>query len=105
MTKEQESAIIQRKEIIPLIFKRERKRCIVCGSNQYLDIHEIVPRSRFGKLNIHQCFVLKNMVVICRSCHSIAHTIDMRKKLIQLLEKKYNYSYTEQHYQSYLKET
>jgi 5-methylcytosine-specific restriction endonuclease McrA len=84
------------------VARRDKYKCIICGSKQFVDIHEIVPKSRFGKLNMDDCFVIKNMCCICRTHHQSSHSIKARKELLRLLAVKYKYNYTEQIYKSYI---
>ena len=82
------------------IYERDKFNCVVCGKNG-VQVHEIIPRSAFGKSTMHQCYEEKNRVCLCPSCHSEAHTIEYRSKLLSLMKEKYGYEYTEQHYQRY----
>lgn len=47
------------------IYKRDRHRCIVCGSNSFLGIaHAYLPRSQGGVGN------RMNGVLLCQKCHN-----------------------------------
>lgn len=49
------------------------ERCQICGSDgsdTYLDVHHIVPRSEFDP--VEKANSLLNLVVLCRSCHKQA---------------------------------
>ena len=81
--------------------ERERGRCLLCN-RRGADVHEIIPKSRFGKLNMQDCFDIKNRVLLCRLCHEKAHTIEIRKRLLFIMKNKYGYSYEESIYEKYL---
>lgn len=65
---------IGQKEIRKLIFNRDKK-CLCCGSEDFLTIDHIVPVKKNG-LN-----ELENLQTLCRSCNSRKsdRTIDYRK--------------------------
>lgn len=62
------------------VIKRDKGRCLSCKKKAH-DVHEIIPRSRFGKLNMGECFKPDNRCCLCRECHGKAHTIKMRQVL------------------------
>ena len=104
LTKELKRSILQmRAELLPIVLRRDNNCCIICQSKQFLDCHEILPRSRFGKLNMQDCFVLKNMATLCRRCHDQSHSFQSRVQLLNILKNKFNYSYNEQHFNQYLR--
>ncbi len=80
---------------------RDDGRCVLC-KRRGQDVHEILPRSRFGASNKDNCFIVKNMVCICRDCHAMAHTIQKRIELLNYLKTKYKYDYNEEWYQRYV---
>lgn len=81
-----------RKEIAKEVIRRDRGVCQVC-LERGLDVHEILPRSSFGRSRSDVCFSMENSILLCRSCHSGAHTRAQRSVLLALLEKLYGYSY------------
>lgn len=72
----------------------------MCGKKG-VQIHEIVPRSFFGRDTMWQCFLPKNRISLCPECHAIAHTKEERKKAIAVMSEKYGYTYEEDFYQQY----
>lgn len=76
-------------EIIDIVMKRDNYRCFLCRSSMNLEIHHIIPRSHFSKRDErkHQEY---NLCVLCRRCHSTAHTILSRKEILKLIGKKNN---------------
>jgi 5-methylcytosine-specific restriction endonuclease McrA len=53
------------------IAARYRGRCVVC-LRPASDVHEIVPRSQGGKVD------LENSVTLCRECHTEVHETGTR---------------------------
>jgi len=83
------------------VYIRDLNRCIVTGKRG-VHVHEIIPRSAFGKKTMHQCFHEKNRVCLSPEEHEKAHTVEYRKMLIKLMHEKYGYEYTEDIYKPYL---
>lgn len=46
--------------------------CEVCH-NQAIDIHHIIPRSKFGNKEKDKQDVIENLIALCRKCHDMAH--------------------------------
>jgi len=67
-------------------------RCIRCGGVAS-EVHEILPRSRFGPLRRRELFEVRNRVSICRGCHELVHNDKGRGDLFYRLEKLYGYEY------------
>lgn len=84
-----------------IVLAREEHRCFICYKKG-VDVHEIVPRSAFGKSKKHILFSEKNRVCLCREHHKTAHTFEMRQYLIKMLSTAYGYSYQEQEFYKYL---
>jgi SAM-dependent methyltransferase len=80
---------------------RDGMECVVCGKTG-VHIHEIVPRSAFGKRTMQLCFDERNRVCLCPKHHEEAHTVEMRKSLLALLKEKYDYNYPEQIFRKYM---
>lgn len=104
---EMEAALYSREEIDFLrgqikaeVIRRESSKCFLCRRTGD-DVHEIVPRSRFGRRNADLCFSMRNSVLLCRECHSESHTRAMRTRLIFGLEEKYGYSYEDEPFIGY----
>ena len=67
-------------------------RCVKCGrvANH---VHEIIPRSRFGKHNRSGLFELKNRCCVCRECHESVHNPRGRGELLHIMSSKHGYEY------------
>lgn len=59
--------------------------CEVCGSRA-IDIHHLVPRSKFGKKRKDEQDLITNLIALCRSCHDKAHqnkiTVEQLKNIV-----------------------
>lgn len=82
------------------VMVRDGNRCFICGKAK-IQIHEIVPRSHFGRDTLLLCFSMKNRVCLCPMCHEKAHTFKWRVKLLKMLSSKYGYTYTEEKFRPY----
>ena len=66
---------LQRRTNTPLsnwrknVWKRDNCKCVVCGSEEDLHVHHIIPVSVSEK---HK-YVVGNGVTLCRECHRLAH--------------------------------
>lgn len=49
----------------PLVFARDSFQCVLCRSNQHLQVHHILPFSIAPQYLIHQ----ENAVTLCKNCH------------------------------------
>lgn len=47
--------------------------CQVCEKVPSVDIHHIIPRSRFGKKRKKEQDDPKNLIAVCRKCHEDCH--------------------------------
>lgn len=55
--------------------------CFVCGCKA-VDIHHIIPRSKFGSKTKHIQDALNNLVALCRTHHELAHNdVEFNKSL------------------------
>lgn len=80
------------KETINKILERDKGLCVVCLS-QADDIHHVKYKSQNGR------GVFANGVAICRTCHDYAHSNqDERKRLEDMMIKKYGYDYYKDEY-------
>ena len=68
--------------------------CLRCGVGKAADVHEILPRSFFGKSKEDELFAEKNRCCLCRPCHGLVHNNKGRGELLQLMREKYHYEYT-----------
>jgi len=68
-------------------------RCVLCGEKAD-DVHEILPRSRFGPSRRDELFRIENRVCLCRLCHNKVHNDRGRCILLMTLERMYGYTYT-----------
>lgn len=91
-----------RKEIAKEVIKRDRGACLVCKKAGN-DVHEVLPRSAFGRSRMDLCFSMDNSVLLCRECHSNAHTRAQRSVLLGLLEKAYGYTYEAEPFIRYIR--
>ena len=54
-------------EVRKAVYKRGHYRCVLCDSDQGLQIHHAVPRGKGGTSFRH------NLVTLCWRCHAMAH--------------------------------
>jgi 5-methylcytosine-specific restriction endonuclease McrA len=54
--------------------------CERCGKNAN-DIHHIEPRSKFGSKTKNIQDDIKNLIALCRECHTLAHKINIKEDL------------------------
>ena len=76
------------REMSKLVVARDGFYCVLCGATDTLEVHEVKPRSAFGRKNWRECFVLENMVTLCRACHAQAASLTFREKLLQYLSER-----------------
>jgi len=89
-----------RKKVTLQVIQRDGGHCVLDGKPAS-EVHEIVPRSRFGRKNKALCYCMKNMVCLSRKPHAKAHTRPMRIALLTLLAEKYGYSYDDEPWREY----
>lgn len=53
------------------VFKRDGKRCRVCGSEKGLVVHHIIPFSR----DKDSRFSVNNGIILCEECHRKVHEV------------------------------
>lgn len=53
----------------------EKGKCEICGSNNYLHVHHILPRSSNPELAMD----IENLMVLCKNCHKEIHKEDKYK--------------------------
>lgn len=61
--------------------------CEVCNK-QAVDIHHIIPRSKFGKKTKDQQDKIENLIALCRPCHEDAHANKLTKEHLQQIHLK-----------------
>lgn len=54
--------------------------CESCGLRG-VDIHHIIPRSKFGKKRKDEQDLITNLICLCRLCHEKAHSINNKEYL------------------------
>ena len=54
--------------------------CDWCGVRLAVDIHHIIPRSKFGKKTKHLQDSIENLIALCRQCHDEAHAEKISKQ-------------------------
>jgi hypothetical protein len=84
-----------------IVLKRDNFQCVLC-EKVGVQVHEIIPRSAFGKRSMQMCYEERNRVCLCPECHAYAHTTEMRKRLFAVMIQKYSYQYQEQEFAKYL---
>jgi 5-methylcytosine-specific restriction endonuclease McrA len=66
-----------------------RIRCEVCNALA-VDIHHIIPRSKFGSKRKEEQDEPDNLIALCRTCHENAHKNLLTKdELFAISRKKY----------------
>ena len=83
------------------VIRRDGGNCLLCGAHGN-DVHEVVPRSRFGRSRADECFSMRNSALLCRACHRDAHTQQSRKTLFFVLSKLYGYEYADEPFVKYV---
>lgn len=69
-------------------FNRDQNEliCEICW-DRAVDVHHIVPRSKFGKKTKNLQDLIENLIGLCRNCHEKAHFIQtpyLSKEELQL---------------------
>ena len=64
--------------------------CEVC-TKQAVDIHHVIPRSKFGKKRKAEQDHISNLIALCRQCHNLAHDNVISKEELQTIINKRNY--------------
>lgn len=55
--------------------------CENCGAPS-VDIHHVIPRSKFGKKEKDKQDHISNLIALCRSCHEKAHANILTKEYL-----------------------
>jgi len=56
--------------------------CEVCNSKQAVDIHHVIPRSKFGSKRKDEQDKIENLIALCRSYHDKAHSGELTKEYL-----------------------
>lgn len=57
--------------------------------HQSVDIHHVIPRSKFGKKRKDEQDKITNLIALCRYCHNKAHNSkEFNNELKQIVEKR-----------------
>lgn len=87
-----------------IVVERDHYRCFLCGEENWLAVHHIVPRSRTSKKHPGAfLWDLKNLVLLCQRCHEKAHTRAARISLLNRLKEMFQYDYSEYPFLEYMK--
>lgn len=84
-----------------LVLQRDKLRCVLCGAKG-VHVHEIVPRSHFGKQNVALCFEEKNRACLCPQCHEDVHNPEARTILLTMMKQVHGYVYEEEQFRKYI---
>jgi len=61
--------------------------CEICNSKA-VDIHHIIPRSKFGSKTKDEQDKIENLIALCRNCHNEAHANSFSKEQLTEIHKK-----------------
>ena len=86
------------RDVITKAAVRDDFRCLRCGRPGQ-DVAHILPKGRYPELK----FTLQNLVTLCRKCHVETETVEGRRELLELMKDLYEYDYSDERYQSYLR--
>jgi hypothetical protein len=56
--------------------------CEVCNATS-VDIHHVIPRSKFGSKRKAGQDQISNLIALCRNCHNLAHDGKISKETLQ----------------------
>jgi 5-methylcytosine-specific restriction endonuclease McrA len=59
-----------------------------CCASKAVDIHHIIPRSKFGSKRKAEQDHANNLVALCRVCHNLAHDNVITKEQLQIIVSK-----------------
>lgn len=66
------------------VYHYYQNSCLRCGGWKLLTIHEIVPKSHFGKQG--NPFTIENCVPLCENCHDWAHRYGTNGSILELTQ-------------------
>jgi len=61
--------------------------CQVCQSVA-IDVHHLIPRSKFGSKRKHEQDSIENLIALCRTCHEKAHAGILTKEYLKEIHNK-----------------
>lgn len=88
---------IIKNHINQIIIEIDGHRCMNCGKRKPIEVHHIIPLMDFLKISeidtYEMAYSLKNLISLCKDCHSIAHNYctretnrAMQKELLEIIE-------------------
>ena len=92
---------------IEAVIERDGACCVECGSPDF-EVHHIVSRSHYGANREADCWSVKNMLLLCQTCHRLgnkqagAHTHEARVRHLAMLAELYGYEYDEAPWSEYI---
>jgi hypothetical protein len=102
MTKRGEMVRTLKRQLDPQIISRDR-RCLLCGSETLLDVHEILSKSKFATGELDTCLNPRNMILLCRRHHNIVQGHPrLSGHLLRILRDKYRYCYDDEPFAWYV---
>lgn len=78
----------EQRDLWERVIERDGGRCLFCGQPGS-EVHHIISRRYRGAWDI------RNMCVLCRACHSRAHSKRMRGALLAMMARRYGYDYSD----------
>ena len=64
-------------------------KCEIPDCNLHaVDIHHVIPRSKFGTKTKHIQDDIGNLVALCRKHHEEAHSRDMKSELFEIIKQR-----------------
>jgi len=104
ISKKRSKELRHRKKLWPNIIVRDGGNCVLCGRGG-CSVHEVIQRGASGhKTMLTQCFVEKNMCVLCLACHAKAHNPKTKARILQTLHARHGYDYSEEPWSRYFDE-
>lgn len=87
------------------VIARDAGRDIITGELG-VDVHEVIPRSRFGRKSWKKCYQPKNMCVLTRVTHCYVHEHGKMgiRLLLNTLQGLYGYNYDDEPWRPYIVE-
>ena len=92
---------------IEAVIERDGACCVMCGSPNF-ELHHVCNRARFGAKRQADCWSVKNMLLLCPTCHRLgnkqggSHTHAARVRHLGMLAERYGYEYDEAPWSQYV---